>query len=51
MNTEISKIIGENIKKFRESKGLSRNELSDKIDISASGLANYENGNRLPSIN
>lgn len=50
MNTEISKIIGENIKKFRESKGLSRNELSDKIDVSASGLANYENGNRLPSV-
>lgn len=50
MELDISRVIGVNIKKFRESIGFSRNELADKIGTSSSGLANYENGNRVPSV-
>lgn len=50
MESDITKIIGSNIKKFRESRDFNRNELADKVGVSSSGLANYENGNRAPSI-
>ena len=42
--------IGINIKKFREERKISRKNLAEKSNISASGLANYENGNRIPSL-
>lgn len=53
INTDIgvNSTIGSNIKKFREEKKLSRKDLSEILGISASGIANYENGNRIPSVN
>ncbi len=42
--------IGENIKNYRKFSNISRKELAEKIGMSASGLANCENGNRLPSL-
>lgn len=42
--------IGENIKYCRKINNISRKELAEKIGMSASGLANCENGNRLPSL-
>lgn len=50
MKLDIASTIGNNIKKFREEMKFSRNDLADKAGISSSGLANYENGNRVPSV-
>lgn len=46
----MNNLIGDNIKKYRKIKKLSRNNLAKKIDISSSTLAGYENGYRLPNI-
>lgn len=43
--------LGDNIRNFREKRGLTRIELANKIDVHSSALANYEYSNRLPSIN
>ena len=42
-------IVGDMIRTFRESKGLSRNEFCKIVGISTSGLAYYEKGGREPS--
>ena len=38
----------ENLKKFRTAKGLSQQELAEKIFVTRSTVARWENGNRLP---
>lgn len=43
-------LIGQYIKKYREINKLTRNQLAEKIGISPSALANYENNNRVPSV-
>jgi len=42
--------LGERIKEQRELRGLSQKELADKINVSASIVSNYENGERSPSL-
>lgn len=42
--------LGERIKEQRELKKLSQKELADKINVSASIVSNYENGERTPSL-
>mgnify|MGYP000083507184 CR=1 FL=1 len=39
---------GENIKKIRESKGMSRKELADKLGITEMSVGRYENNQREP---
>lgn len=42
--------IGEKIKQARKEKGLTQDELAQKIGISKNGLWNYENNKRYPNI-
>ena len=42
--------MGVNIKEYRLAKELTRYELAEKLKISTSALANYENGNRIPNL-
>lgn len=42
--------IGENIKKIRIEKGISRKSLSEDLNVSESTISRYENGKRKPSI-
>lgn len=42
--------IGENIKKYRELKNLSRKDLASKLDLNVSTIGRYESGAREPSI-
>ena len=41
--------VGINIRNIRTDRKISRNELAAKANITASALANYENGYRTPS--
>lgn len=43
---ELDFSIGQKIKKIRESKGITRKDMANLLDITYSALANYENGNR-----
>lgn len=43
-------MIGDTLKKLREIKGISRQEVSDKIGITKRTLESYEYGNREPNI-
>ncbi len=43
-------IIGQKIRQMRKEKGLSQEELSEKIDISPRHMCTIENGNSFPSI-
>ena len=43
-------IIGKKIRQIRREKGLSQEELSEKIDISPRHMCTIENGNSFPSI-
>ena len=42
--------IGKKIRQIRKEKGLSQEELSEKIDISPRHMCTIENGNSFPSI-
>jgi len=44
------KIVGKKIREIRIEKGLSQEELSEKIDISPRHMCTIENGNSLPSL-
>lgn len=50
MTTTISKEIGKEIKKARENKGLTQQELSSKVEISRNYLSDIECGRYLPSV-
>lgn len=43
--------VGSRIRRLREAKGLSRNELAHKIAVDVSSIAGWENGKRLPREN
>ena len=43
-------IIGKKIRQIRKERGLSQEELSEKIDISPRHMCTIENGNSFPSI-
>jgi len=45
----VEKMLKENLKKIRQELGLSVAKLSEKIDIPAMTLTNYERGERTPS--
>ncbi|WP_446715388.1 helix-turn-helix domain-containing protein [Caloramator sp. Dgby_cultured_2] len=38
------------MKKLREEKSVSRNELAEELNVSTQTIANYENGNREPNF-
>ncbi len=42
--------IAENLKKFRESKGLSQVQLAEKAGVNQSMIAHIENGLKVPSL-
>jgi transcriptional regulator with XRE-family HTH domain len=42
------RFVGAHIRRLREAKGLSRNELAHKIAVDVSSIAGWENGKRLP---
>lgn len=42
--------LGENIRHYRRLKGMTIQELSDKVGISLSGLGHFETGKRKPRI-
>ena len=39
-----AKLLGQNIKKYREAKGLTQNELAEKVDLSREYIADIERG-------
>lgn len=43
-------LFGERLQKLRSEKGLSQAQLSKRLGVSASQIANYEMGRRFPSI-
>ena len=42
--------MGENIKMFREKKGLTQKQLGEKISVTAVTITRYENENRRPNV-
>lgn len=46
----MSNIIGRKLKKLRQSKAMSQQELADKINITRSTISNYEIGRRTPHL-
>ncbi|WP_298117561.1 helix-turn-helix transcriptional regulator [Flavobacterium sp.] len=49
-NTILYQIVGERIKKRRESIGLNQNDLSEKINIGRSSISNIEKGRQQPTL-
>ncbi len=49
-NTILYQIVGERIKKRRESIGLNQNDLSEKINIGRSSISNIEKGRQQPPL-
>lgn len=47
--TQIKKLLGENIRRIRWGKNLTQEAFSEKIGIEPSSLSNIENGKSLPS--
>ena len=41
---------GENLKKIRESRGLTQKQLADKLNIASSTVGMYEQGRRQPDL-
>lgn len=46
---KLKEVIGRNIKRYREGKGLSKVELADLLDTTYQSLIKYESGATLPS--
>ena len=42
--------IGKNIRRFRVAKGMTQQQLADKLYVTRSTLSNYENGRRHPNL-
>jgi transcriptional regulator with XRE-family HTH domain len=42
--------IGENIRKFREAKGLTQQQLADKLNMARPTLTQFERGSRIPNM-
>jgi transcriptional regulator with XRE-family HTH domain len=47
--TDIRKVLAENMKLYRKTKGLSQNTLAEKIDSATSYIAMIETGKQFPS--
>ena len=43
-------VCGENLKKIRESRGLTQKQLADKLNIASSTVGMYEQGRRQPDL-
>ena len=43
-------MVGKNIKKYREEKGLSQQELADCLNVTRQAVSNWENGKTQPDI-
>ncbi len=43
--------IGNNIRRLRLTRGLTQEEVADKVNISIAGLRNYESGKAMPKVN
>lgn len=50
-SNEIAQRMGWNIKKLREQKGLTQQELAVRVDVAQATVANWESGRREPDIN
>ena len=46
----VNKILGENIKRVRTEKGVSRKELAEKLGVSEVSISTYENGQKQPPL-
>ena len=49
MKNEYSKIVGNNIRKYREMNYMSQTELANRIGVKQAAYSLYENGDRDPS--
>jgi transcriptional regulator with XRE-family HTH domain len=47
---ELSKKLGQNVKKIREKKGLSQGDISRKLTMDRGYISNLENGRRNPTL-
>lgn len=43
-------MVGKNIKKFREGKGMSQEQLAEKLSVTRQAVSNWENGKTEPDI-
>lgn len=50
MKDELQGIIGKNLRKYRKSQGMTREEVAEKVGISLTFYANLESGNRIMSV-
>ncbi len=48
--TKIEEQVGKNIQKVRKSRGLTQQELADKIDMNRAHLGHLEQGRKSPSL-
>jgi len=46
----VAQILGENLKRIRTEKGVSRKELAEKLGVSQTTIASYENGIKTPML-
>lgn len=46
----VNKILGENIKRIRQEKGVSRKDLAEKLGVSEVSISTYENGQKQPPL-
>ena len=46
----VAQILGENLKRIRTEKGVSRKELADTVEITEVNFGKYERGERLPPL-
>jgi len=44
-------MVGQNIKRFREEKGFSQEQLAERLNVTRQAVSNWENGKTQPDIN
>ena len=42
--------LGENIRRIRESRGLSQSELAEKVELQKQNISSFERGVKIPSL-
>ena len=47
---QLNMIIGNNIKRIRQNKGVTQEQLGDSIGVSGQAVSKWENGSALPDI-
>ena len=47
----MSEVIGKKLKQLRKSKGMTQEDVAQKVDITRSTISNYEIGRRTPNLN